>query len=301
MKPIITGFLDQDGQLSLEDQIEQANRHDLDALCLKSYKGEKLIELSEPSQKQLLQTLKQNRLRIAIIDPQIRTYDLYDDRAHREALDEFKYMAMMADRLRATHLYHRLPVINDVIKEFADINERLTPFLDIAHKHGKKLVLVPSDGQKTNVYAYILKKFKNNQLSIVFDPVYLMLNDESTTTAYRLLKGHIGAVRAIDADLLGNPCLMGYGKTDILAIFKKLLRDKYQGMFLVDNHFYNQVFNPVIVKQSFFKRVFSSDKKKREGTMQDLARKIFPKEENRTVTYDDILDNQIKVLNVIFR
>ncbi|MBE0700920.1 MAG: hypothetical protein IH571_04465 [Acholeplasmataceae bacterium] len=301
MKPTITGFFDQNGKKSFEEQIELVKKHQIDVLCLRYYNGEKLIELSESNMKKMILLLKSERIKVGIIDPLIKSYDLYDDRKHNSAVDEFKYMIRMADKLKASHLYLRLPIINDVIREYPEIEKRLETYFDFAAKNNKKIILLPELNQKANIYAYIIKKLKVNHVTVAFDPVYFMMNNESTTTVYRLLKNNIGAVRTIDADQHGSPKLIGYGKTDSISILKRLIRDRYQNFLLIDNHFHEEIFNESTKKQGFFKKLFSSEKKKKATIKQDLTRKIFPNEETKNATEDDILENQIKVLKVIFK
>lgn len=301
MKPVITGFFDHNQSHSIEAQIERADKHEITHLCLRMYKNEKLLELSEGKIKELAQAVKQSKLKVAIIDPMIEIYDLHDNKAHKEALDEFRYMVSFADRLKATHIYLKLPRLTDVVKEFELIKARLMPFIEFAQKHKKTIILEPYENQRASLYAYLLKKFKKNEFLVLFDPVFLMMNKEPATTAYRLFKNRIGAVRTIDADPSGTPRLLGYGKTGIVTVFKKLLRDDYRGFLLVDNAFFDDVLLEESEKPGFFKRLFSKDKKRKEHAKTDLAHRLFPNEENRVVTYDDIIDNQIEVIKRVFK
>jgi sugar phosphate isomerase/epimerase len=301
MRPIITGFLDHDGTLSFDEQIELINKHKLSSICLRQYNQKPLIELKDGEIKKMIASLKEQKIKVAIIDTNNRSFDIYDDRKHDETLDEFKYMVKLSDKLKVTHLFFKLPKFNNVIEEYETIEKRLTPFIDVATRHNKKIILLPVNSYKANIYAYILKKMKTNILSVAFDPVAIMLNNEPTTTAYRMLKKKIGAFMTVDADHQGVPKLIGYGKTDIIPLFKKLLRDRYSGYLLIDNKFKQTVFKPEPIKQGFFKKLFSVEKKKIENQLNDLSKKIFPNEETKNVTYDDILENQIKVLKVIFK
>ncbi|MCR3906297.1 MAG: sugar phosphate isomerase/epimerase [Tenericutes bacterium] len=301
MRPIIAGFLDQDGTSSFDEQIELVNKHKLSSICLRQYNQKPLIELKDSEIKKIMSTLKEQKLKIAIIDTNNKSYDIYNDRNHADMLDEFKYMVKLSDKLKVSHLFFRLPKFTNVIEEYDAIEKRLTPYVDIAMRHNKKIILLPVNHYKANIYAYILKKMKSNVLSVVFNPVSVMLNNEPTTTAYRLLKKKIGAFMTVDADHQGVPKLIGYGKTDIIPLFKKLLRDKYAGFLLIDNEFKQTVFKPEPIKQGFFQKIFSREKKKIENELNDLSKKIFPNEETKNVTHDDILENQIKVLKVIFK
>jgi sugar phosphate isomerase/epimerase len=301
MKPIITGFFDMDTKLSLEDQLKIANKHQIDTICLRKYENRPYIELNDQEVKKIVLELKTEKIKVAILDPMIDSYDLYDEKKHQNALEEFKYMVKMADKLKATHLYYRLPKFNNVIEEYDEIYKKIEPFIDFSMRNSKKLIFIPVNNYKVNTYAYLFKKLKVNMISYLFDPQKIMNNNESTTTAYRLLKSYIGAFRTIDANHENEPELLGYGKTDVIPIFKKLIRDRYQGFLIVDNQFHDTIFNEKPAKQSFFKKLFVNQKKKDETEKSLLSKRIFPNEEIKNVTYDDILENQIKVVRVIFK
>ncbi|BCR36560.1 sugar phosphate isomerase/epimerase family protein [Mariniplasma anaerobium] len=301
MKQTITGFLDQEGKLKFNQQLELANKHNIDQISLRYYNQKPLIEINDKEVKEMLVLLKDHRLKVGIIDTLIKPYDVNSDAKYKEALDEFKYMVKLADKFKTNYLILRLPIFNDVIKELDVIKARLHSFIDVANKKGKKILLMPDQGYKANTYAYLLKKLKSNNLYVLFDPIYFMDIQESTTTAYRLLKKNIEAFSCHDQDHQGTPKLIGYGKTDIVSLFKKLIRDRFSGFLLVDNEFYKAVFEEPEHKEGFFKKMFSKTKKKKEAQKDELSKKIFPNEETKNVTYDDILDNQVKVLHVIFK
>ncbi|MFH2117744.1 MAG: TIM barrel protein [Bacillota bacterium] len=301
MKTTITGFLDLEGKATIEQQIECITKHELSSICLRKYNQNPLIGMSEGEIKNLISLLKDAKLKISILDTGIVPYSINDDRKHSVAFDEFKYMIKLADRLKVQYLYYRLPIFDDVIEEYENIAKRLEPFVDAAMKSSKKIILLPNNNYKSNVYAYIMKKLKSNVISIAFDPVYIMMNNESTTTAYRLLKKSIGSFSATDADHQNMPKLIGYGKTDIVSLFKKLLRDHYDGFLLIDNRFQEEVFEIETQKTGFFAKLFKTKEKKKETMLADLSSKIFPNEETKNVTYNDILANQIKVLKIIFK
>jgi hypothetical protein len=301
MKSTITGFFDHKGKLSLEGQIDVAVKHDLDAICLRYYDHKPLLEISDKGIKDILQQTKDKKIKIAAIDTLIEAYDLNNDAKAANAFDEFKFVVKLADKLKVNHLFIRLPKFNDVIEEFENIKLRLEPWITHASKHGKKLILVPDNDYKANTYAYVIKKMKTNILSVAFDPVYFMMIHESTTTSYRILKKKISAFMCHDADFKLKPKLIGYGKADIINLFKKLIRDRFSGLLMMDNEFYHEIFEPEAKKEGFFKKIFSNKKKQEKQQIDDLSRRIFPNEETKNVTYDDILSNQIKVVNIVFK
>ncbi len=300
MKTIITGFFDQKDH-QFESILQEMERLQVQHLFLRSYQGKPLLEITESEIKDILNLTKVAKIKVDAIHTMIKPYDIHAKQKHDDAIDEFKFMIKLSDKLKVQNLMLELPVFQSVIEEYEIIAQRLEDYVDLAAKNNKKIMLVPATKHKANTYAYIIKKMKTNLLSVVFDPVYFMMNNESTTTSYRLLKGNISAIMAVDADHQGEPQLLGYGKTDILNIFKKLLRDGYKGYIMMDHHFHETIFKPEIKKKGFFSKIFSNEEKKKEKALMILSKRIFPNEETKNVTLDDILENQIKVVMMIFK
>ncbi len=300
MKAKITGFLDHDKSLTLEQQIELAEKHNLDTLCIRFHQQKDIFEVDEKEVKRMSDLLKDHKMKVSIIDPEIKPYKMDNNHQHEEAIDQFKYALKIASKFKATHIYLRLFKFNDIIDEYPNVAKRLEDFVTQASKAGKKIILYPTDDYKMSTYTYIFKKFKSNILNVLFDPVHVMNQDQSTTTNYRLLKKHIAAFACHDQDRLGTPKLMGYGKADVVNLFKKLMRDNYKGFLLVDNMFYKEIFEEQ-PKPKGLKKLFGSKKKHKENTRTEVSKIIFPNEETKNATYDDILDNQIKLLQMLFK
>jgi sugar phosphate isomerase/epimerase len=301
MKPILTGFFDNHQHINFEHMIDFTNQYGLDQLCIRSYNHKPLIEVTDSDIKLMVSALKAAKHKIAIMDSMIKPFDIHSEQKFQNALDEFKYILKIAEKLKVSHVMMELPIFSEVIQEFELINNRLEPFVDAAMKSNRKIIIKPSQGYKANVYQFIIKKMKTNQLGILYDPVYFMLNNESSVTSYRILKDKIYAFAFHDAYQQGQEALVGYGKADVVSICKKLIRDKYDGFILMDNSFTPGAFDLTETKKGFFSKLFSNEKKKKEKYVTDLSRKIFPNEETKNVTYDDILENQIKLVKTIFK
>jgi len=301
MKPILTGFFDHHQQITFDEMIQFTDRYELDQICIRQFNKKPIIEINDADIKNMLQSLKTSKNKIAIIDSCIKPFDIHQEAKFQEALDEFKYILKVAEKLKVSHIMLELPIFVDVIQEFELIKSRIEPFVDASMKSGRKIIIKPSRGYKANVYQFIFKKIKTSHLGILFDPVFFMMNNESTTTAYRILKSNIYAFSFHDANHQGEEALVGYGKADVVAICKKLLRDRYDGFILMDNQFRPESFELAETKKSFFAKLFSNDKKKKERYISELSKKIFPNEETKNVTYDDILENQIRLVKTIFK
>lgn len=301
MKAIITGFLDSNKDLSFDEQLDLAIKNQMSSICLRMYKKRPLIELKDSELKEIVEILKNKKMKIAFIDTNIKSYDINNDSRHKEALNDFKVTVLIAKKLKVQHLIYKLPIFTDVMKEYKNIELRLTPFVEFAMKHNKKIIICPNNSYKANVYAYIMKKMKSNVLSVLFDPVEIMNNDESTTTTYRILKRKIGAFRATDANSKNIPKLMGYGDTKVITILKKLVRDKYSGFLLVDNKFQEEIKELETKDKGLMKKLFNRKKKKKKTLIEEVSKVVFPNEEIKNATWDDILANQIKMLKTLFK
>lgn len=299
MKSIITGFFEEPNLDKLESKLALMVKHGVDHLAIREYDHRPLVELSDGEIKKLLLDTKGMRVKFSILDAGILPYDPYNARKHQDAIDTFKYMLKIADRLKITYILLNLPEINDIIQEYSTYEKIIGDYLDQAMRQGKKIVINPQKGYKSNTYVYILKKMKSKHLTIAFDPVLIMQNNESTTTAYRILKPYISVVYAHDANQKHEPELIGFGKADTAKILKKLTRDRFDGFVIVDHHFHKNLFDESTIKLGFFKKIFSNEKKVREKRISELSKRIFPDEETKNVTADDILENQIKVIEKI--
>jgi len=300
MKAKITGFLDHDKNLTIEQQIELAEKHHLDTLCLRFNGKKNIFEVDDKEVKYLVDLFKDHKMKVSIVDPEIKPYKMDNQNQHDEALDQFKYALKIANKLKASHIYLRLFKFNNIIDEYPNVSKRLDDYVNLANKASKKIILYPTEDHKLNTYTYIFKKYKSSILSILFDPVNIMAQGQSTVTNYRLLKKYIFAFACHDATTQGLPKLLGYGKADVVSLFKKLMRDNYKGFLLIDNQFYKEIYEEQ-PKQKGFKALFSSKNKKKASARTEVSKVIFPNEETKNATYDDILDNQIKLLQMLFK
>jgi sugar phosphate isomerase/epimerase len=301
MKPLITAYLNHQSDKKIESLFESAIKYHLDCLSLNSFSGKPIIEMTETDIKKLIELSKEKKLKIGIIDPEIKSYDINSDQKHKDALDEFKHIVKFSDRVKSSTILYRLPKFDDVIQQYDLLEKRIIDFLDYAVKYNKVLVMTPVFDYKINVYAYIIKKIKSPHLQFAFDPIDIISKNESTITAYRLMKGRIGIFNAHDANHDLKPELIGYGQTHITDLLKKLSRDRYMGYFVMDNQFYLDLFTEPTKKPTFFEKIFTNKQKVQERTLDLLSKRIFPNEETKNVTYDDILINQINLIRLVFK
>ncbi len=300
MKPTMTGFLDLRQSTSLEDQLQLADRLGIRTIGLRYDHNKPLVEVSEERFKNFAKVLKAMKMKVSIIDPMIESTSLDDVKATQVNMKTLEYVLSLSDVVKAPYVLVPLPRHDDVIKEFQAIRTWLNPLILTASRHGRRVVLKPVGPMKANSYAYIMKQMGSAIEGVLYDPVHLLLNKESTTTAYRLLRNDIVAVMTLDSTVSGHPKLLGYGNTDVLIIFRKMLRDKYQGLLVLDTRFDLQDSKETEAQKPFFKRLFSSEKKKKASVMAELSHIIYQGQSHQDVREEDILANQARALNTIF-
>lgn len=295
----ITSFFDFKGK-ELNTQIEIAKELQLDTILLRYVDAKQINDLTKEDILKVNGTLRSQKVNIAAIDPLIMSYDLYNLEAYHLMFKQYEKAMLQAKALKVSNMYFRLPIVNDIINEFETVERQITPIIDLAVKHNINLLIAQGKNQ-TNVITYIIKYYKNKRLSIIFNPKELSKNKESITASYRLLKKYITFFTANDIDKKNNPVLLGYGRLKIIDLFKKLKRDKYKDYIILDDAFKDFFIDKPIEKVSIFKRLFKSKNKETNDYLASYASKIFPDEKDRKVDLKDILNNQIEVLNIIFK
>jgi sugar phosphate isomerase/epimerase len=301
MKPILTGFFDHDSS-DLDAQFEFARLHQLDTISLRMANNFKLKDIDQKTYQSIITAVKKNKIKIVCLDPNVESYDLYQEKRHQETINIYRDIMGLANKIKTPYIALRLPKFQSVIDEIEAIDPYIQDYILLAQQHHKKLVFIPADGHKAQTYAYLIKKYKTPILSVCFDPVYFTEIGEPNITNYRLLRKNITFLRANDVTLKGEPRLLGYGKTDFLKLAKKLLRDRFDGYIFIDSKLHELIYTkPVEVEKNFFKKIFKKSDKKQVSVYDELKVQMKWTEIEKNVTYDDIIDNQKKLLNYIFR
>lgn len=295
----ITGFLDFNGN-ELDTQVQAAKKLNINNLLLRKVEGRRIYELEDTEIKLILQTLKREKLGLLALDPLISEYFLYDIAAYQDNFEKYKQTIDIARKLKVTNIYYRLPVIKNVIEEFSTIEEQLTPLVEYATKNNVTLLMYPHN-TKANIMVYLMKHYKSKRLQPIYNPKEHLINRESPTVAYRLLKNDFNFFMAADIDKKNNPELLGYGKLKIVDLFKRLNRDKYNGYIILDDAFNNFIEGDEEIKRPWYKKVFKRKTTVITEYLQSYASKIFPEEPEHIVDIIDIYLNQIQVLNIVFK
>lgn len=295
MKAKLTGFFTE-----FDDALAIAKTYKLNQVALKSYQSKSWLDMETKDIKALVQTFKEQQLKSEIIDLMMDWNDFYDVNQTRQALNVFKEIVKKTEPLKAKYFILQLPFIHDVLKEFKEIEIVLNDFVEVTMKNHKTLVIKPDPKQKPNTLAYILKKYDTPYVGVVFDPAQITLSGESATTTYRILRSYIKIFYAVDVTYQGIPKLIGYGNAQTAAILKKLKRDQYNQIIIVDNNFSDYLYG-VEARKSLVKKLFSRSKKEKKQSMEELGNILKPNENIKNVTYRDILENQIQFIHKLLQ
>lgn len=169
---------------------------------------------------------------------------------------------------------------------------------DLLHKVLKKLyrlkkVFVLKMNQINNATLIELKETFKLKFKIVFDPANLLKQQHSPLAFYRMFKDHIHILVAHDMKTSHRPQLIGYGDTEIINIIKRMKRDHFKGEIWLDPDFNRVIQTPKIsLVEKLLPVLFKEKAHLKEKLSMDIKKDI---------TSRDVYDNQIQVLNVIFK
>lgn len=295
----ITSFLDFKNK-TLESQVELAKKFNITDILLRYIDDKKILDLTDDDIVRVNGILRREKLIISAVDPLIQSYDLYNIEAYQANFSKYEDAILKAKALKSSNVILRLPVVSDIINEFETLDRQLKPIIELAHKNSINII-IEQGSTKTSVITYVLKYYKKRRITVIFNPKQLANNKESITASYRLLRKDIAFLVANDIDKKDNPALIGYGRLKILDLFKRFIRDKYNGYLILDDSFKMYFIDSPTKKESFFKRMFSNTAKQDAKQLLKLQNKILPDEDELVLSIEDIYFNQVDVLNIIFK
>jgi sugar phosphate isomerase/epimerase len=311
VKVLLGGFFDQESK-DVFEQMGQAKKLDISNIAVRYFNdSKKIIDASDEEILSFAARLKKNKIKIVALDSLFESYtilnmdDWYFERVKRSL--------EILDMLKVNYLIIRLPEVSEEKDTNKDIIDKLNLLYQLAKKANKQIILEFHAKFQVSQLAILLDevpKFKNI-FKIVFDPYQLLITNQSTTTCYRLLKDNIMIFRLNDGTLKKNITYIGDGKTDILNIIKKLIRDDYSNYIFIDN-------DMVIKKKEAPKKKIEPKKdkplknifnktlnffKKKEVKEEDTSLDENKKEKKEIIdlTYFDILSRQIEDIKKIFK
>lgn len=295
----IIGHLEFAGK-EINKQIKLATELNVDELIIRYINEDtKVSGISGKDLKEINQLLKKAKKAIFAIDPLIDSFDFYNNETTEFVISEYEKAVNAANLLKVNNIIFRLPIIEDILSEFELMKESLDNIIEIA-KRSNKTLLIKHENTTTSNITYIIKKYNNlKNLSVIFSPADAILNSDSPLAGYRVLKDYFNVFIASDIDSINNPELLGYGRVNIIDLFKRMKRDKYKGDIIIDERFVELFNNDEIKKVPFYKKLFNK-KSLFDKYLEGYALRVFPNEKEKLPTIYDIYHNQINVINIVF-
>jgi hypothetical protein len=211
-------------------------------------------------------------------------------------LDSIQAFLKYVQNFKIKYIIATLPVSLVINKASSEkVNESLNGLIKLLSKYKLKLLIEPSS-QAYKDLTYILKAFKPTHLQFVFRPVHIYKTKGSALSLYRIFKSHIQLVASEDITKDQFPALIGYGEADVIALFKLLVKDAYQGDILLEPNF-EEYLRKLSKNQDSFWRFFF----KKHIQTYEVLKKQMRLTEKKDINIFDIYLNQLDVLIIIFR
>ena len=279
---------------SIKEQISFAKVLKINNIILRKLNDLKVYDLTDLEIKELTTNLRKDKINLFALDPELKSELYYQS----ETIENYIKTIDVASSLKVENIFLRLPKVVDILTEFETLKVHLDEILHHA-KLKKITILIKQEEINNNVLAYIMNKYHERYLSIIFSPKDAILSKDSAISGYRILKQYFNTFVAADLDTKNNPELLGYGRVDIINLFKRMKRDKYQGNIILDDSFIKFFNNEEIKKVPLLKKLFKS-KSIKDQYLTGYKLRIFSEDHEGLPDIYDIYLNQINVLNVVF-
>jgi len=279
---------------TLEGQLKFAKEINLNEIIIRKYNDKLIYEIDELDILNINNDLKREKINIFALDPLIKKEDYYSE----DTLEKYIQTIKIANSIKVKNIILRLPKIEDILIEFDTIKIHIDELLVVA-KSNRVNILIKQEEDNNNILAYIIKRYNDKYLNIIFSPKDAILSQDSAISGYRVLKNYFNTFIAADIDSLNNPELLGYGRVDILNLFKRMKRDKYNGNIILDDTFISFFKDKKNKKVPLLKKLFNA-KSLLDKYIEGYSLRILDENSNELVNIIDIYKNQINVLNIVF-
>ena len=273
----LTGYFDQQFK-SIEAQIDMAKQLDIKGLSLRYFNDQTLLTVDTNLVKELPVRLKKEKISILLIDA------LYHYPLVTINKNELSTLFSNAEALGTKYLVLNLPSMTSFDLQHDDLITHVKSLLDETKKKHFELVFKVSPEHAVGQIAYIINEIKN--IKFVFDAPLIYKQGASVTTSYRILKNNIQILSIYDVDKQHEPYLLGLGASSIVDILKKAHRDKYKGIYVMDNNLNTYIeHRKEIYQQKKVLWIFSKNKKERLH-YQRMDQKLHIKDTDELSLFD---------------
>lgn len=251
----LTGYFDQT-TTSIDAQIESAKQLDIKVLSFRFFNQKTLLDIDSNDVKDLTSKLKKEKLSIQIIDSML-VYPLVTVNKN-----DLTLLFQNAENLGTKYLIMSLPTMSSFDLQHDALIEHIKYILDETKKKHFEVIFKMQHDHAVGQIAYLINEVKN--IKLVLDPSLIYKQGSSVTTSYRILKNNIQIITINDLDKQQEPYLLGLGVVNIVDILKKSKRDKFKGLYLMDNNLLSYIENRQnVYNQKKFLWVFSTNKKEK--------------------------------------
>lgn len=180
-------------------------------------------------------------------------------------------------------------------KNYEEVIQRINTLIRFSKKNKFKMnIQLTSQNYKNMIN--LLKPFKHENIGLVFDPAKILFDRGSILSLYRGLKKYITFVVCNDFLKRKKAALMGYGKTQILDLFKRMNENSFRGYLILDPDFI-RVVKRISKRNNFITKLFNQKIKKEYLRLK----KLLDLDINRNdITIEDIYINQYELLKLVF-
>lgn len=251
----LTGYFDQKFH-SIDAQLDLYNELDIKLLSMRYFDEQTLLNVDANVLKSIPARLKKDKLSLQIIDAMYR-YHLSTINKN-----DLTLLFQNAETLGTKYLILTLPSLDSFDVQHDLLVEHIKFLLDETKKKHFELVFAIPRGYAVGQVAYLINEIK--QIKFVFDPATIHQLGSSVTTSYRILKNNTQIIRIYDIEKDGQPYLLGFGVANIIDVLKKANRDKFKGLYLMDNNLLDYIENrQEVYQQKKFLGLFSKNKKEK--------------------------------------
>lgn len=251
----LTGFFDQNTK-SVDAQLEIFKQLDIKLLSFRYFNDQTLLHIDGVALKELPLKIKKDKLNIQIIDA------MYEYHLLSVPRNELTLLFQNAETLGTKYLILNLPLIDSFDLQHDLLVEHLKSILEETKKKHFEVVFRMHRGFVVGQLAYLINEIKN--IKFVLDTPLVHVLGSSVTTTYRILKNNTSIITIYDLDKDNQPYLLGFGNSGIIDVLKKAHRDKYKGLYLMDNNLIDYIQNRKdVYEQKRFLGLFSRNKKEK--------------------------------------
>lgn len=274
---------------SLEKQIDLYIEHSLDSFILRKIEGKGFLDYQEalPKVKFLLKYIK-----VGLFDPLTSPIDFDNE----ESIVELKKALAFAKAIKAKLLAIRIKPF-DVNIEPKEVKTFFKKIKKITKR--QKLVIILDKNIDMFVYNLIVNKIKPRKVSIIYNPASIYEVDYSPTTAYRLFKPKMSVIEVADLTDKKEPILVGYGDLELKDLFRRMYRDRFKGLVLLNSNLEDVFKDFGINKEMVNRRNKSKQRKKYLATIKKLG--YLDKKDSEEISFERVLSHQIKLLKILFK